>query len=86
LSKASGFDARPDRRARLAAFAEGYGTSAAGILDRAVAVREAELQRIERLAAADLDLWATFVQRGLNTGLAQELVWFRDFVPKFSAV
>ena len=80
---AIGFDSIPDRRSRLEAFAEGYGTSAAEILERAYAVREAELKRIERLGGAGIEPWATFVSRGLNTWLAWELRWFANNVSTF---
>jgi len=85
-AKAVGFESIPDRRSRLEAFAEGYGTSAAEILERACAVREAELKRIERLGSADVEPWATFLRRGLNTWLAWELGWFEENVSKFLAV
>jgi hypothetical protein len=82
-AKAVGFDTVPDRRARLAAFAEGFGKSAAEILAPAYAVRAAELKRIERLGAAGIEPWATFVQRGLNREIARELAWFSKNLGKF---
>jgi Ser/Thr protein kinase RdoA (MazF antagonist) len=81
--KAAGFDSVPDRRARLAAFAEGYGKSDAEILEPAIAVRVAERQRAERLAAAGIEPWAGFIRRGLHLELAREQEWFAENLSTF---
>jgi Ser/Thr protein kinase RdoA (MazF antagonist) len=70
-----GFAEPPDRRARLAAFAEGYGAAAATLLAEARASIVAELDRIERLGGAGLEPWGAFRRIGLSAEARAELAW-----------
>jgi hypothetical protein len=70
-----GFDAPPDRRARLAAFAEGWGAPPALLLAEARASELAELDRIARFGALGLAPWATFLRIGLADEARAELQW-----------
>jgi hypothetical protein len=70
-----GFAAAPDRRARLAAFAEGWGAPAALLLAEARASELAELERINCFGAAGLEPWATFLRLGLADEVRAELRW-----------
>lgn len=72
---AMGFAAPPDRRARLAAFAEGWGAPAAELLAAARDSEVAELERIGRLGAAGLEPWASFRRVGLADEARAELAW-----------
>jgi aminoglycoside phosphotransferase (APT) family kinase protein len=78
MAKAVGFDSVPDRRSRLEAFAEGFGVSAAEILERARSVQEAELERIGRLGGAGIEPWATFLRHGLGAQVKRELAWLEQ--------
>jgi len=70
-----GFAAPPDRRARLAAFAEGWGAAPAQLLAEAYASELAELERMVRLGAADLEPWTSFLRVGLADEVRAELRW-----------
>ncbi len=70
-----GFDRPPDRRARLYAFAEGYGAPAAELLAAAQQSELAEAERIQRLGGAGLEPWASFLRAGLLDEVAAEIRW-----------
>ena len=58
----AGFERPPDRRVRLAAFADGYGWPPADLITQLCAVQTAELTRIVGLGGAGVEPWATFLQ------------------------
>jgi len=71
-----GFATPPDRRARLAAFAEGWGgCGAAELLDEARRSEADELARILRLGGAGLEPWAGFLRIGVVEDLRAEIAW-----------
>jgi hypothetical protein len=70
-----GFAAVPDRRARLNAFAEGYGCRPAELLGEARAVQAGELKRMVEFGGAGIEPWATFLKRGLANQVQSELRW-----------
>ncbi|MGH6957042.1 MAG: phosphotransferase [Caulobacteraceae bacterium] len=70
-----GFVEPPDRRARLAAFAEGWGAPAADLLAQARVSEVAELDRIARLGARGLEPWASFLRVGLADEARAEIAW-----------
>jgi Ser/Thr protein kinase RdoA (MazF antagonist) len=70
-----GFASPPDRRARLDAFAEGFGATRAQFIEAALMAQRAEIARIQRLGEAGLDPWATFLRRGLHMQAQTELAW-----------
>ena len=75
MTEPPGFETPPDRRARLDAFAEGYGASRAMLLSAALDAQLGELDRIARLGGAGLEPWASFRRRGLEEIARQELGW-----------
>jgi Phosphotransferase enzyme family len=70
-----GFARPPDRAARLAAFAEGYGCARSDLVDAARLAQRSEIERIARYGAAGLEPWATFRRRGIEALAHQELAW-----------
>lgn len=70
-----GFSAPPDRRARLAAFAEGYGVDGAVLMSRILATQNDELRRIEVWGGEGREPWATFLRKGLAGEVRAELAW-----------
>jgi Ser/Thr protein kinase RdoA (MazF antagonist) len=70
-----GFAAPPDRRARLVAFAEGYGAAPAQLLAEARLAIVAERRRIGELGGAGVEPWATFLRLGLAKAAKAELAW-----------
>ena len=82
MARAVGFDRIPDRRARLEAFADGFGISPSHILTRACAVQAAELERITRLGRVAIEPWATFLRRALDSQVRLELDWLERNLPK----
>jgi len=70
-----GFDSPPDRRARLAAFASGWGASPELLLAEARASEIAELDRISRLGGSGVEPWATFLRIGLADEARAEIAW-----------
>jgi len=70
-----GFAAPPDRAARLAAFAEGYGCARDDLVRAARQAQRDEIDRIERFGAAGLEPWSTFRRRGIDDLARQELAW-----------
>lgn len=73
-----GFTAIPDRAARLAAFAEGYGCALALIRARVILSQEDELWRIAVWGGQGREPWATFLRKGLAEELRAELAWMAD--------
>lgn len=60
-----GFTTPPDRRARIRAFAGGYGWEATdGLVDRVVERQEATVRRIADLAGGGHEPWASWVRAG----------------------
>jgi hypothetical protein len=75
LTRPVGFDAPPDRRARLEAFADGFGASIATLVDAALLAQRAELDRIVRLGGQGIEPWSRFRVQGLAPQVRQELDW-----------
>jgi Phosphotransferase enzyme family len=75
MTRPVGFAAPPDRRARLAAFAEGYGWAAAALIRAALMAQRGEIERAVRLGGAGAEPWATFVRRGIVDKARIELAW-----------
>ena len=75
MARAAGFARDPDRRARLEAFADGYGCMAALLLREARGCMLDEEARILRLGRTGLDPWATFLARGLDAEVRGEIAW-----------
>ena len=80
-----GFSAPPDRRARLVAFAEGYGVDPAVLLSRILPTQLAELRRIEAWGGASLEPWATFLRKGLAEEVRAELAWMNAHLGALTA-
>ncbi len=74
-TRSPGFVSPPDRAARLAAFAEGYGCARSDLVDAARRAQQAEVERIVRFGGAGLEPWATFQRRGVEGLARQELAW-----------
>lgn len=74
-TRAPGFATPPDRAARLAAFAEGYGCGRSELVEAARQAQLAEIERIVRFGGAGLEPWATFRRRGIEALARQELAW-----------
>jgi hypothetical protein len=70
-----GFVTPPDRAARLAAFAEGYGCARSDLVHAARQAPKGEIERIVRFGIAGLEPWATFRRRGIEALARQELAW-----------
>ena len=77
LTEPLGFETPPDRRARLDAFAAGYGASRATLVEAALASQRGEIDRIVRLGGAGLEPWASFRRRGLEELARAELAWIQ---------
>jgi hypothetical protein len=75
MSRPVGFESPPDRSARLAAFASGFGAQPSTLIDAALRAQRAEIERIVRLGAAGIDPWARFLRRGLDVTAKDELAW-----------
>jgi hypothetical protein len=75
MTRPPGFETPPDRRARLDAFAEGYGASRGALIAAALASQNGEINRIAQLGGAGLEPWATFRRRGLEETARAELDW-----------
>jgi Phosphotransferase enzyme family len=74
-TRAPGFVSPPDRAARLAAFAEGYGCARSDLVTAARQAQQGEIERIVRFGSAGLEPWATFRRRGIEALARQELAW-----------
>ncbi|HWF77517.1 MAG TPA: phosphotransferase [Caulobacteraceae bacterium] len=75
MTEPPGFETPPDRRARLDAFAAGYGASRGALIEAALQAQLGEIDRIVRLGGAGLEPWATFRGRGLEQTAREELSW-----------
>lgn len=73
-----GFTAVPDRRARLAAFAEGYGCHPGDLLAGILSAQNDELRRITLWGGEGREPWATFLRKGLAQQAQAELAWMED--------
>ncbi len=78
MAPATGLAGPPDRRARLVAFALGYGVRVQELLGEALTVQAGELARIERFGGAGVEPWATFLRRGLAAQVKLELAWMLE--------
>ena len=81
MAIAAGFASVPDRRARLAAFADGYGVSPERLLDRARATLTDELDRVVGLGGRGIGPWASFLALGLDGQIRVELGWLDENLP-----
>lgn len=69
----------PDRRHRLEVFAAAYGlTDTSGLVDAVLAVQEADIDAVRRLAEQGQEPQATWVGEGLLDELRDRLAWSRD--------
>ena len=75
MTRPVGFAAPPDRAARLAAFADGFGASPAALAQAALQAQYAEIERITERGHAGVEPWATFLRRGLRETAQGELAW-----------
>ncbi|HEX7757875.1 MAG TPA: aminoglycoside phosphotransferase family protein [Caulobacteraceae bacterium] len=73
-----GFATIPDRQARLAAFAEGYGCAPGDLLANIIPTQEDELRRIILWGGEGREPWATFLRKGLAGEARAELAWMED--------
>lgn len=82
-ARARGFPARPDRLARLDAFAAGAGLTRARVLEAALAA-QAEYERRVVSRGRGGGSWAPFYQAGLHENAARDRSWtaaeFRQFL------
>jgi hypothetical protein len=83
-TRAMGFATPPDRRARLAAFAAGYGAPVAELLGEARRSMLDEIDRIERLGGAGREPWASFRRIGLADEARSELAWLDAHVGRLA--
>ena len=68
----------PDRRHRLEVFAAAYGlTDAAGLVDAVIAVQEADIEAVRRLAEQGHEPQATWVGEGVLDELRARVAWSR---------
>jgi len=75
-----GFASPPDRRARLEAFAEAYGAfTAAELIAGLFEVSAANIGRMERLGAQEIEPWNGWVRRGLLSRTHDEMAWLRGW-------
>jgi hypothetical protein len=75
MTQPVGFATPPDRRARIATFAEGYGCAPAALIPAALMAQQGEIERAERLGGAGLEPWASFVRLGVAQKARIELAW-----------
>ena len=78
FAKNLGYAEIPDRRARLNAFAAGYGCAPGALLAHVVAEQQAEIDRMLRYGKAGLEPWAGFLRRGLEPRAREELAWIKQ--------
>jgi aminoglycoside phosphotransferase (APT) family kinase protein len=71
-----GYDAPPERRARIERFAEAYGlTSADGLVDRVIGRQRLTLERVRLIGERGHDPQATWVRSGYLDELESRAVW-----------
>jgi hypothetical protein len=75
MTRRAGFAQPPDRRARLTAFAQGYGARPSDLVAAALDAQAGEIERMSRLGAAGLEPWANFLRSGLADQAREELAW-----------
>jgi Ser/Thr protein kinase RdoA (MazF antagonist) len=75
MTRPPGFETPPDRRARLDAFAAGYGATRAALIEAALQSQRDEIERMVRLGGAGREPWATFRRCGLAETARAELAW-----------
>jgi hypothetical protein len=69
----------PDRRKRIEAFAKAYGlTTASGLVDEVVAVQEAAIENVRRLASMGEQPQAAWVANGYLKELADRVTWTKN--------
>lgn len=74
-----GFEAPPDRPARMHAFAEGYGLGGtSGLVDRVVDRQQATIARMVDLAGRGHEPWASWVRAGYLDELRTRVRWTRE--------
>ena len=73
-----GFPDGPDRRARLAAFAAGYGCTLEALTRQVPRTQAAELQRITVWGGEGIEPWATFLAKGLDAAVRLEMDWMES--------
>ena len=73
-----GYASVPDRRARLRAFAAGYGCTPDDLLAHAIEGQRNELERMIKFGGAGLEPWAGFLKRGLRARAETELTWLEQ--------
>ena len=74
-----GFDAAPDRAARVHAFAEAYGLGGtAGLVDRVVDRQNKTLSSIADLAGRGHEPWASWVRAGYLDEVRGRVRWTRE--------
>jgi len=79
LRESHGFDAPPDRAARVHAFAEAYGLGGtSGLVDRVVDRQNTTLTRITDLAERGHEPWASWVRAGYIDELRGRVRWTRE--------
>jgi hypothetical protein len=75
LAMNAGYSAPPDRRARLHAFAAGYGCAPDDLVSRVVEGQRGELDRMLRFGNAGMEPWAGYLRRGLEPRAREEIAW-----------
>jgi len=70
-----GFPEGPDRGARLAAFAAGYGCALPALIAQIPKTQAAELERITGWGGEGREPWATFLAKGLDDAVRLEADW-----------
>ncbi|WP_034090819.1 phosphotransferase [Streptacidiphilus albus] len=78
MARAAGLAEDCDLRARLAALCQGYGVSAAAVLDALEQLIAREIARLDELGSAGVEPWSTFRERGDRAALGEELGWLID--------
>jgi hypothetical protein len=78
MTQRAGFETPPDRRARLSAFAEGYGCRREALIEAALVAQIDEVERIVRLGGAGVEPWAGFLRHGLDAQARVELDWLQS--------
>jgi hypothetical protein len=73
---AAGFEAVPDRRARLRALCDGYGdVEPEEVLAAAAEVQALEIARLDEFGAAGIEPWKSFSERGQAAWLQLDADW-----------
>ena len=75
MARAAGLAEGCDLGARLDALCQGYGVSAAAVLDALEQLIAREIARLKDLGSAGVEPWSTFRERGDEAALGEELGW-----------